>query len=46
MTIRSPSGLPVRIDSIDEANNTVYLDYNRPHAGETLVITITVRKIN
>ena len=34
-----------RVDSIDAANDTVYMDYNRPHAGETLVIQIIVRKI-
>ena len=34
-----------RVASIDAANNTVYLDFNRAHAGETLVIQVTVRKI-
>lgn len=36
----------VRVAAIDAANNTVYIDYNRPHAGETLVVTMTVRKID
>jgi peptidylprolyl isomerase len=40
-----PYGLLRRVDSIDAANNTVYIDYNRAHAGETLIIQITVRKI-
>lgn len=34
-----------RVDSIDQDNNTVYLDFNRAHAGETLLYQITVRKI-
>lgn len=34
-----------RVDSIDADNNTIYLDFNRAHAGETLVYRITVRKI-
>lgn len=45
-TMRAPPyGLIARVVSIDAANNSVLLDYNRPHAGETMVITITVRKI-
>lgn len=40
-----PYGIRARVSAIDVENNTVYLDFNRAHAGETLVITITVRKI-
>jgi peptidylprolyl isomerase len=34
-----------RIDSIYPDNDTVFLDFNRAHAGETLSYQITVRKI-
>jgi FKBP-type peptidyl-prolyl cis-trans isomerase 2 len=34
-----------RIDAIDLVNNTAYLDFNRAHAGETLVYQITIRKV-
>jgi FKBP-type peptidyl-prolyl cis-trans isomerase 2 len=34
-----------RVDSVYPDNNTVYLDFNRAHAGETLSYQITVRKI-
>ena len=35
----------VRVDSIDEANNTVYIDYNHRLAGQTLKFTITLVNI-
>jgi FKBP-type peptidyl-prolyl cis-trans isomerase 2 len=41
-----PYGIRARVSSIDAENNTVYLDFNRAHAGETLIIQITVRKID
>jgi FKBP-type peptidyl-prolyl cis-trans isomerase 2 len=44
-TITSFAG-HARVDRIDAENNTVYLDYNRAHAGETLYCQVTVRKID
>lgn len=35
-----------RIDSIDAANDTVYIDFNHPLAGQTLRFQITVRGID
>lgn len=34
-----------RIDLIDAANNTIYIDFNHPLAGQTLLFQITVRTI-
>ena len=38
--------LSAQVKSIDVANDTVYMDFNRPLAGQTLQFSITLRQIN
>jgi len=46
LTVYNAYGQPLRVDRVDLNNSTVYVDFNSPMAGKTLLFSITLRAIS